>query len=98
MDLLSTRQQSGATMERLKHGLRFTDNGRNSYWVAYGSIDNNLVPESIEESWEDDIAGQRTFPEDPNYPVVHNYTMGHRYSRSMNDLRRDVQNGSSMAC
>ena len=98
MDLLSTRQQSGATMERLKHGLRFTDNGRNSYWVAYGSIDNNLVPESIEESWEDDIAGQRTFPEDPNYPVVHNYTMGHRYSRSMNDLRRDVQSRSSMAC
>lgn len=97
-DLLSTRQQSAATMERLKHGLRFTDNGRNSYWVEYGSIQNKNVSNWKEELWEDDIAGQRSFREDPNYPVVHDYTMGHRYSRIMNDLRRDVQSRSSMAC
>lgn len=100
---LIARADPSSRMRRLQHGFRFENQGESRHWVNYGSISSgNNSSQSKKtshdslEKWDDSIAGQGYIPNDPNYPVISDIPNGHRYSPSINSLRRDVTSRSSI--
>lgn len=100
---LIARADSLSRMRRLNQGLRFENQGESRHWINYGSIPqtpsgnkSDEVPNEQLEGWDDNIAGHRYIPSDPNYPVVSDIPDGHRYSSNIDRLRRDVNSRSSI--
>lgn len=91
-------------MNRLNKGLRFTNNGQDTYWVNYGSMNDgrqflvhnargeNKSERNIEdEEWVIDIfENNKYIPEDKNYPIFWN-SQGHKYTNQMLSLRQELE-------
>lgn len=98
---LVAKADSNSRLIRITQGLRFENRGQDRYWIGYGSTDDrnssSIMSETRqspikeeEEFWDDSIITQKYLPTDPNYPVSVDLTTRHRNSRSINDLRRDI--------
>ncbi|AQZ11714.1 YKR051W [Zygosaccharomyces parabailii] len=88
---LVAKMNVDSKMRRINQGMRFENQGLGRYWVKYGSTDNvNERHFAIHEPWDDSIAGYRYIPCDTNYPVSSDLPADHRNSRSIHDLRRDI--------
>ncbi|CCK69243.1 Hfl1p KNAG_0C01300 [Huiozyma naganishii CBS 8797] len=94
---LTHSNNSKTTLNRINQGFRFSHGGRESYWMNYGSIDaeanTSLTPAAARieaEPCEIISSGDGYIPEDKRYPVSWD-TMGHRFSRNMNGIRRDIE-------
>ncbi|KAK5779556.1 hypothetical protein RI543_003448 [Arxiozyma heterogenica] len=90
-------------MDRLNKGLRFANNGQDTYWVNYGSItdrqefleQNNKQTDNTnvkEEQWIDNLfdTNNRYLPEDKNYPVEWN-PQSHKYTEQIMSLRNEIE-------
>lgn len=92
LQFVNNRTDNESRLVRLNQGLRFSNNGQDRYWLNEGNYGTTSGLEQEEETWQDDIAGQRFIPEDPNYPVLYNIEEGHKYLRKTVDLRNQIIN------
>ncbi|CAR27640.1 hypothetical protein ZYGR_0AK01310 [Zygosaccharomyces rouxii] len=105
---LIAKADADSRLRRITQGLRFENQGQGRHWIGYGSTDDNsscsIRSERSErgrsplreEPWDDSIATHKYLPTDPNYPVSADLSTRHRNSRSMRDLRRDINSRASV--
>lgn len=101
---LVAKADADSRLSRITQGLRFENRGQDRYWIGYGSMDDQSSGSSRsetrrssvkEEQWDDSIVTHKFLPMDPNYPVSADLTTRHRNSRSMQDLRRVINDRAS---